>query len=249
METICGIYAIKNTVNNKLYIGQAVDVYKRWNEHLRALRGEYHCNNHLQRSWNKYNENNFEFNIIEECSETELNDREIYWIAEYDSYNNGYNQTKGGEGMRGLKHSDETKQQLSVYAKERFVEIENHPMYKRQHSNESRAKMSVAQKKRFEDPVQREIARKSHLGIPCSEDAKKKHSQKASGMNNPRARAVYCIELDEYFWGATEAHEKYGVNINSICACCNDRRKSAGRHPITGEKLHWVYADEWQVVA
>lgn len=249
MDVVCGIYMIKNKVNNNIYIGQAADINDRWNEHIRALRGQYHFNNHLQRAWNKYKENNFEFSIVEECNEDKLNEREIYWIAEYNSYYSGYNQTKGGCGMRGFVHSDETKEKISNSAKRRLAVVENHPMYGKRHSDESRVKMSVAQKKRFEDPEQRENARRAHLGMSHSEDSKKKQSENMKGMKNPRARAIYCIELDEYFWGATEAHEKYGVNINIICACCYGKRKSAGKHPITGEKLHWVYADDWQVVA
>lgn len=250
MDIICGIYTITNLINNKVYVGQATDIYDRWKEHLRALRGTYHFNNHLQWAWNKYKEDSFKFDIIEQCDKNELNDKEIYWITKYDSYHNGYNQTTGGDGMRGFTHSEETKAKISISAKERFSTVENHPMYGKHHSDASRSKMSVAQKKRFDDPKQREIARKAHTGIPCTEDAKIKHSQYAKGTNNPRAHAVYCMELDEYFWGATEAREKYGVNINSISLCCKGLRKSAGKHPITGEKLHWVYADEqYRVVA
>ena len=249
MDIICGIYMIKNKINNKIYIGQASDIYHRWDEHVRALRGQYHHNQHLQRAWNKYGETNFEFNIVEECDEYELNAREMYWIAVYNSYSNGYNQTEGGDGIRGFTHTDETKQKISSAAKERLSVAANHPMYGKKHSEESRTKMSAAQIKRFENPEQRAKISKSRSGVSYSEETCKKHSEKAKGMNNPRARAVYCIELDEYFWGATEAHEKYGININSICACCRGRRQSAGKHPVTGEKLHWVYADEWKVAA
>ena len=59
-----------------------------------------------------------------------------------------------------------------------------------------------------------------------------------------RPKAVYCIELNEYFISASEAGRKYNININSISQCCLKKRKSAGKHPTTGEKLHWIYADE-----
>ena len=64
-DKVCGIYMIKNIVNNKVYVGQSIDIYGRWTEHICALRGKYHANNHLQRSWNKYQEHSFEFSIIE----------------------------------------------------------------------------------------------------------------------------------------------------------------------------------------
>lgn len=65
-----------------------------------------------------------------------------------------------------------------------------------------------------------------------------------SGKNHPRCRAVYCYELDEYFWGAKEAQDKYGIYKADIAKCCKGKLQSAGKHPTTGEKLHWIYADE-----
>lgn len=53
---------------------------------------------------NKYGIENFTFEIIEECSEEQLNNRERYWIAYYDTYHNGYNRTVGGEGLSGEEH-------------------------------------------------------------------------------------------------------------------------------------------------
>jgi len=95
---ICGIYKISNLVNGKIYIGQSVDVYDRIAHHKAELRNNRHSNKYLQYSWNKYGEENFSFEIIESCKRNELNNREQYWISYYDSYNNGYNHTLGGDG-------------------------------------------------------------------------------------------------------------------------------------------------------
>lgn len=54
----------------------------------------------LYRAFKKYNLENFTFEILEECSTNELNDREKYWIQFYDTYRNGYNQTIGGNSPR-----------------------------------------------------------------------------------------------------------------------------------------------------
>ena len=67
------------------------------------------------------------------------------------------------------------------------------------------------------------------------------HSQ--AGENHPRARAVYCPELDEMFWGAKEAQDKYGVYKSDIAKCCKGKFRYAGKHPVTGERLTWFYAD------
>lgn len=106
-EKVCGIYRIENLVTHKSYIGQSVDIYDRWRDHKWALNNKQHNNSHLVRSWHKYKEYNFEFTIIERCSEDKFNDREVYWIEYYDSYYNGYNQTKGGDGCLGKVWTDE----------------------------------------------------------------------------------------------------------------------------------------------
>ena len=95
-EIITGIYGIKNLINNKIYVGQAEDIYLRWIHHKSDLRGNRHHNCHLQNSWNKYGEINFLFYIIEECKLSELNEKEKYWITQLRTYDgfadcNGYN--------------------------------------------------------------------------------------------------------------------------------------------------------------
>lgn len=98
-----GIYKIENKINNKKYIGQSINIEKRWKEHQYLLNLNKHHNYHLQNAWNKYKEESFIFNIIEECDEKILNDKEQHWIEMLDSYNNGYNLDKGGEGTLGYK--------------------------------------------------------------------------------------------------------------------------------------------------
>lgn len=102
-----GIYSIKNKINNKIYIGQSHDIESRWYHHKSDLRSNIHHNKHLQSAWNKYGEDNFDFSIIEECSISDLNNRETYWILKYDSLNNGYNNDLGGDGIRGFQHTSE----------------------------------------------------------------------------------------------------------------------------------------------
>lgn len=97
-----GIYKITNQVNGKIYVGQAVDIQKRWKRHRSVYKNpkarEYDY--HIYRGFRAYGIDNFKFEIIEECLESELNDREKYWIAYYDSYRNGYNETEGGNYAR-----------------------------------------------------------------------------------------------------------------------------------------------------
>lgn len=93
---MCGIYKITNNINNKCYIGQSINIHRRWNAHKRQK-----TNSHLCRAFKKYGIENFSFTIIEECSVDELDEKEKYWIRYYDSYRNGYNETIGGDGANG----------------------------------------------------------------------------------------------------------------------------------------------------
>lgn len=126
-----GIYKIENIINHKIYIGQSKNVYGRWKEHKKSLNSNNHVNDYLQKSWNKYGKNNFIFSIVEECLESELNDKEIYWINYYNSFNNGFNLTKGGNRndcsseyvknkirmkRLGIKLSEETKKLISEHS-------------------------------------------------------------------------------------------------------------------------------------
>lgn len=54
-------------------------------------------------------------------------------------------------------------------------------------------------------------------------------------------KVVYCPELNETFWGVSEASQKYGLDQGTISKCCLGKRESCGRHPVTGEKLHWQF--------
>lgn len=98
------IYCIENKIDHTKYIGQTartIDV--RWKEHLRNIDQEGKKNLHLYRALKKYGSENFTCYEIEKVPITELNDREKYWIQYYDSYNNGYNSTLGGDGVTLLE--------------------------------------------------------------------------------------------------------------------------------------------------
>lgn len=76
-----GIYLILNTVNNHKYIGQSKNIEHRWAGHISSLRKGRHGNAHFQNAWNKYGEDLFDFQVIEECAPEKLNEQEQYWIV------------------------------------------------------------------------------------------------------------------------------------------------------------------------
>lgn len=106
----CGIYCIENLITHTKYIGQSRDIRHRWMEHKSYLRKGNHKNLYLQRSWNKYGEENFSFDILEICPIDKLNEREVWNIKYFDTMNNGFNQNSGGDV--NLHISEETRQRL-----------------------------------------------------------------------------------------------------------------------------------------
>ena len=93
-----GIYKIENLINHKVYIGQSIDIKRRFNAH-KATAFNINARNYqypLYRAIRKYGLENFSFQVIEECSQQELNKKENYWILYYDSCNKGYNQSYQG---------------------------------------------------------------------------------------------------------------------------------------------------------
>ena len=93
-----GIYKITNKLNGKCYIGQSIFIERRWKDERNGAFNQYdnEYNSARSRAFRKYGLENFNFEVIEECLPSELNEKEIYWIQYYDSYNNGYNETTGG---------------------------------------------------------------------------------------------------------------------------------------------------------
>ena len=96
-----GIYKITNKINGKSYIGLSSNIEERFKKH-RQMQGK----KVLYSAFQKYGIENFDFSIIELCSFDLLSEREKYWIAYYDTYNNGYNATLGGEGNCRINHQD-----------------------------------------------------------------------------------------------------------------------------------------------
>lgn len=91
-----GIYKITNTITQQCYIGQAVDIDKRWKEHCKFGLGiDTPPGNKLYKAISEYGLQNFSFEMLEECKKEQLNQKQKFYINLYDSYNFGYNSNKG----------------------------------------------------------------------------------------------------------------------------------------------------------
>lgn len=102
------IYKVTNTINGKVYVGQTTrDVSSRWKNHISEARyPRQQDNSILHKAMRKYGENAFAVEELEQCDNDMLDDREQYWIQQYDSANVGYNISLGGKGYKKCLDDD-----------------------------------------------------------------------------------------------------------------------------------------------
>ena len=92
------IYKITNDINNKIYIGQTSrSIQERWKEHINSYKIDT-LNRPLYNAMKKYGKEHFHIELIEECDNKIVSEREQFWIYAYNSYYEGYNATIGGDG-------------------------------------------------------------------------------------------------------------------------------------------------------
>lgn len=97
-DTISGIYKITNLETKECYIGQAVDVAKRWKDHAKCGLGiDTPATNKLYKAMKEYGLYNFSWELIERCSKENLNEKEKAFIEIYSSKDYGYNSTAGNK--------------------------------------------------------------------------------------------------------------------------------------------------------
>lgn len=95
-EKGCGIYKITNLENQKIYIGQSVNLQDRLTTHIKCGIGIDAPNNKMYQDMKTIGVENFSFEILEKCQSSQLNEKEKYWISFYHGQDFGYNSTKGG---------------------------------------------------------------------------------------------------------------------------------------------------------
>ena len=109
---ISGIYKIQSIIKpNRIYIGSAINIDRRWHDHLRLLRKNKQPNLKLQNHYNKYGESDLQFSILLGCDKEDLLKIEQYFI---ESYKPWFNICIKANSQIGLKRSDETKLKLSI---------------------------------------------------------------------------------------------------------------------------------------
>lgn len=214
-----GIYCIENLVNGKKYIGQSVNIDARWAKHKSELNDNKHFNDYLQKSWNKYGQDNFNFYVLEFCNIEQLDEREIYYINFYKTLNRdkGYNLMSGG--TFGRKYSIESREKMSQSLKGHEVSFKTRIKISKNHADVNGENNGM-------------------YGKNHTEEAKRKVSEANRGKVSARRNrnAVCCIELDKTFEDATEASKELSLDSGGILKCCKGERKTCGGY-------HWKFVN------
>jgi group I intron endonuclease len=108
-----GIYCIRNILNNKLYIGQAKDLFDRERRHRYSLKAGDHDNSHLQRAYNKYGKDAFEFEVLLYCEVEELTKYEQIFVDSYKPSELYNIKLQCVDTTLGVTHTEEMKKHMS----------------------------------------------------------------------------------------------------------------------------------------
>lgn len=219
------IYKIENKVNGKIYIGSTKDKEERWKKHKWGLNNNCHYNQHLQRAYNKYGSDSFEFSVVEKVDEiSNLIPREQHYMDNLDPEYNIASKADRSELSEETKekmsrnHADFSGENNPIYGKHRSQETrdkisrnhadmsgENHPFYGKElseeHRNnisENRPDMSGKNNPNYGREFSEEIRQRmseASKGKELSEETKEKISEAVSGRKHPN----YGREFSEEF--------------------------------------------------
>lgn len=240
------VYIHINKINNKKYVGiTKTSPMKRWGKNGSAYtRDKTSIFGHAieKYGWENFDHQIFTTGLDKECACA----LEIILIkilrAQDGRY--GYNVQPGGQlGNTGIIFSEESRikmrkakigKKLSEEHKEHISEglIGHKPA---NFTDESKEKLRLANTGKILSNETRGKISNALTGIVRSSETKQKISD-----NHANKHGVFCPQLNEYFDVMSDVTKKYGIPRSNIDKCVKGERKSAGKHPITGEKLTWI---------
>ena len=218
MEVKSGIYMWTCLVSNRSYIGRSQNLERRKKEFLR-FGSKHYAGKAIDRARQKYSHKSmWEYQILEKCDINELCEKERFYIEQYKTCKNGYNENFGGEGIPGYKHSEETKRKIGLFSKTYVFTDEDKLKISRSlkgHEvlNETRKKISETLKNYFK---KNKNPNKGKRGKECSWCRKIGQFDKVTK------------QLLHIWYGTKEIERKYeNFKSSTIINVCRGRKKSA----------------------
>lgn len=223
------IYRLTNLINGKIYIGKTIDICRRIHQHS-TLTSKY--KHHLGNAIKKYGIESFTEDILLEIKSNNigklniiLSSLERFYIKKYNSYNDGYNSTIGGEGTSGFRWRESSKKKLSISLKEYFKTTEGKlhiqkvisSSKNRTVSSDTRIKIGIGNK-----------------GKKLSDETKDRIREYQKSIAHSRYKAIMQLDKNNNFIkdfaSITEASKLlYGDDEHTahITSCCKGSRKTA----------------------
>lgn len=222
---ICGIYSITNIKNGKRYIGKTqMNFGDRFDSHKSLLRNNKHFNTKLQNAWNKYGEDNFVFDVVEVVEDKQnlekFNELEIGYIQSFNSINDGYNITLGGDGAAGKPMAESTKRKIG--------EKNRVNMLGRKASESTKAKMSKSHKGFTHSKESIEKIRQSKSGVCVKEETKEKLRDSLKGrpkvvkLNKEKVLEIRRLYNEGY--SNRQLSEKFGITLQYMYGITSGRK-------------------------
>jgi group I intron endonuclease len=233
MTQASGIYQIICIVNNKLYVGSALNLCMRKSQHFSSLKKGKGVNRKLQNAFNKYGMESFVFSVIEECEPSKLIEREQHYFdtllkakEEGDFFEkNSYNIRRICKSNLGVSVSKETRKKLSDSQKGRVV------------TEDVRKRTSETLKGRKHTPKRVKKMVENKTKTHHTEDSKDK-----IGLNCPHRRPI--VQIDKKTnqlireWRSAE-YARSVLGLQHISCVCRGVRKTAGGYK-------WKFKDEYE---
>lgn len=225
------IYKITNQINQKSYIGQTSrDVQIRWKEHIqKANKLDKNNIQHIHYALAKYGIKNFTFEVIEECPNDLLDERETYWITIYNSFKDGYNLTKGGKTTK-LDHY-QNKDDLIIY------------LYTIEHFSCRQIADKISMNKNY---IGRILTK---YNIPHNEKLNQNMKNFQKYGNSFNKKAVQCLDLNTHkliqeFESQREAAR--WLMLNKYTTNKSEKSVSGAISSVCNKKLKSAYGFYWQ---
>ncbi len=252
------IYRIECGETGLSYVGQTIlTLEERWRAHVDyanwVIKHRPEKDTYFARAIRKYGRDAFESSVIEETVEELLDEREIHWIAKLGTHGNGYNSTKGGEGLRGYEFTPESREKMrqkalgrkmsseaveKMAASKRGVKQSEEHVAKRvagykasgyKHTEETKAKMRESNVGQTRSAETRAKMRAAKLGTHLKEETKKK-------LGKPVRQLTRDEQVVAIFDTMTAAAKATGYSKGSVCNNIRDPE----RWPLKDAKFEYV---------
>lgn len=255
--------------DGKCYVGQTIDETRRKWEFKRSIHSNSYRSSKLKEAIGLYGFDNFEYEVLfigeyasKEEAQRELYKMEMYFIEYFDSYNNGYNMTFGGDGVKGHRLEGEAKESMIKKLKE-YYSIHDNPFKGKKHSDDTKkilsehAKLRVGKKaamygKHISEKQKEVLSKcaKQRIGEKNPFFGKLHKESTKKKISDANSKPVCQIdsktgEILNEFSSAFEAGKYLGnPRLNSeIVKCCRGYISPSGKRYLTCKGYKWKYKE------